>query len=168
MFDRRKKIIIAVVILVALLAGVNIYLIKKRSDYKDLAYKTFTDAGVDAEKFMRGINFRKKVEILQIDKGQILIQWQIPSAKQGNFYAFIDSKPNEIGIRDVGYDQVQKKRIPKEKRFYKATRNVDVLSSYAGAVTDDWSTPQDEERINGTKIQLFTTCKECFKREKRN
>lgn len=113
-------------------------------------------------KYLNGIDFKKPVEIFHIKKGDVFIQYQIPGAPQGNFYGLKDSTPSELGISDVGYDPIKKKVVKKEKRTYTSIKNFDALSSYAAPVIDKWSTPEIETQTEGSKLQIFTTCKKCF------
>jgi hypothetical protein len=99
-----------------------------------------------------------------IEKGTKLIQYQIPNAEQGNFYALPFATPSKLGISDKGYDAKSKSIVKKERRVYYATKDFKVLASYAAPVVDDWSTPEIETQTEGSELQFFTTCKSCFKR----
>jgi hypothetical protein len=130
---------------------------------KELAINMFVVSKVDPDKYLPGIDFSKPVELYEIHEGDKFIQYQIPGAPQGNFYALEGSTPSELGINDMGYDSKSETTIKKEKRCYISIINLCALSSYAAPVVDDWSTPEDETQTEGSKLQLFTTCKNCFR-----
>jgi hypothetical protein len=132
---------------------------------KKLATHMFTVNNVNPDKYLPGINFSKPVKLYEIREGDRFIQYQIPGAPQGNFYALEGSTPSELGINDMGYDSKLERNVKKEKRIYIAKIDMDVISSYAAAIVDDWSTPEDETQTEGNKLQLFTTCKHCFKEQ---
>jgi len=113
--------------------------------------------------YLNGIDYSKPVKLYQVKKGDVFIQYQLPKAPQGNFYAFEGSLPSELGINEIGYDEDEEIVAKKKKRVYVATKDFTVLSSYAAPMVDDWSTPEDETQTAGGKIQLFTTCKTCFR-----
>lgn len=132
--------------------------------YQDIAESVFIEAKVPAAEYAAGINFFKPVKIYQVKKGDIFIQYQVPAAPQGSFYGLQESTPSELGINEMGLDPKTKSRVKKEKRIYVATKDFNVLSSYAAPAIDNWSTPEDESRTQGNKQQFFTICKLCFER----
>jgi hypothetical protein len=99
-----------------------------------------------------------------VKQGDKFIQYQLPNAPQGNFYALEGSTPSGLGISSHGYVQKWNMLVPKEKRVYVALRDFDMLSSYAAPVVDNWSTPKIETQTKGRELQFFTTCKKCFER----
>jgi len=130
-----------------------------------LAVSYFITHNVEPYTYMDGINISKPVRVFHIKKGDTFIQYQIPGAPQGNFYGLEGSTPSELGINEIGWDEEESIVTKKELRVYVATKDFDALSSYAAAVVDDWSTPEDETQTEGSAIQLFTTCKPCLERK---
>lgn len=128
----------------------------------NLASDVFIDELENPNQYITAIDYYKPVTSYQVKKGDRFIQYQVPGAPQGNFYAFEGSTPTELGISNLGYDFQMELVVEKEMRTYIATKDFVVLSSYAAPVTDDWSTPQIETQTEGHARQLFTTCKECF------
>lgn len=118
----------------------------------------------ETNKYLKGIDLRKPVTLMDIKKGDVFIQYQVPNGPQGNFYGLQNSTPTELGISNRGYDYKTKSVVIKEKRTYMATRNFSALASYADSVVDDWSTPEIETQTEGKKLQIFTICKPCFER----
>ena len=161
--DKKNKVVLILTVISIVLA-INFHQMKKHFIYQQLARKVFTTSNVPVDEYMKGINFSKQVRILKVKKGDMFIQYQIPSNHQGNFYGLPGSKPDELGISEMGYDSTTKTNILKEKRIYIALEDFDLLSSYAAPVVDNWSTPENEKRVGGSKVQFFTICKECFLR----
>ena len=131
----------------------------------ELAVSYFITQNVEPYTYMDGIDLSKPVKVFHIKKGDVFIQYQLAGAPQGNFYGLEGSTPSELGINEIGWDEEESIVVKKELRLYIATKDFDALSSYAAAVVDDWSTPEDETQTEGTAIQLFTTCKPCFKQK---
>lgn len=159
--DKKNKIILAVMAISILLA-INFHQMKRHFIYQKIAREVFITSHVPVDEYMKGINFGKPVKIFKVKKGDMFIQYQIPSNNQGNFYGLPGSKPDDLGINKIGYDPITKTNVLKVKRIYIALKDFDVLSSYAASVVDNWSTPENEERVGGSKVQFFTTCKKCF------
>ena len=147
------------------LFAIGYHQLNQRASRMRIANNMFIDQGIYANReLMKGIDFSKPVSIIVIPKDTTVIQYQVESAPQGNFYAMEGSLPNELGISDEGYDYETKKVVRKELRYYKTTTDVKVLCSYAAPVIDNWSTPEIETQRNGSNVQYFTTCKRpCFK-----
>jgi hypothetical protein len=161
--DKKNKLILIITVISILLA-INIHQIKKHFIYQTIAREAFADAGVPVDQYMDGINFSKPVRMYKVKKGDVFIQYQVPNAPQGNFYGLKGSTQTELGINDMGIDSKTQLRVKKEKRIYMSVKDFNVLSSYAAPVIDNWSTPEDEARTEGKKLQFFTTCKPCFMR----
>ena len=160
---KRWLIITSMIIAVVV---VGLYNHRERVHHRmDIALKTFMNADVEyPDQYLLGIDYSKPVVFTQLSPGDKVIQYQIPGAPQGNFYGMEGSLPTELGISDKGWDKKRGKSVKKEKRIYKVTQFMTVLSSYSKAMVDNWSTPWDETQTEGTKIQLFSTCKPCFER----
>jgi len=158
----KRNVIISLMILSSITSiAYNHY--DKRNERKKLAIEILSTNIHDFQKYLNGIDFNKPVTLYHLNTGDIVIQYQVPGAPQGNFYGFINSKPDELGISAVGFDFDQNKIVKKEARMYEVVRNIDALSSYAAPVKDDWSTREIETQTKGTALQLFSDCKVCFK-----
>lgn len=157
----KQKIIIALMILATVLSiAYNRH--EKRSERQDLASKVFSVTGPDFFKYIDGIDLNRPVRMYPINTGDLFIQYQVPGAPQGNFYGLFGSTPDELGISSVGFDFKNNRIVDKEMLMYEATRRMDVLSSYAAPVKDDWSTKEIETQTKGSALQLFSDCKPCF------
>lgn len=161
MLDQKNKVVL-IITAISLLLAINFHQIKKHFINQEIARAVFIEAGVPEAKYMKGINFNKPVRMYKVKKGDIFIQYQVAGAPQGNFYALEGSSPTELGINDFGIDITTGLMVRKRMRVYIAIKDFTLLSSYAAAVIDDWSTPEDETQTKGNKLQLFTTCKPCF------
>ncbi|MHA1816604.1 MAG: polymorphic toxin type 46 domain-containing protein [Candidatus Heimdallarchaeaceae archaeon] len=162
MIDRKNKIIL-LIMAAAVLFAINFNQLKRHYIYQETAREVFLSEGLDPSVYMKGIDFSKPVRILHVKKDDVLIQYQTPNVSQGNFYALLGAIPTELGINDFGIEPETGLKVRKRLRVYIATKDVDVLSSYAKAIVDDWSTPEDEAQTEGSKQQFFSTCKPCFK-----
>lgn len=133
----------------------------------ELASDYLTTSTQKTTNLLEGIDFSKPVTIYQIKPNEKFIQYQVEDAPQGNFYALAtlndDPTPSELGISEMGYNQKTKEVVRKEKRVYIAVKATTALASYAAPIVDDWSTPEVETQTTGHKLQLFSTCKPCFK-----
>ena len=159
----KQNKIILIIMAAAVLFAINFNQLRRHYIYQETAREVFLSEGLDPSVYMKGINFRKPVRILHVKKGDTLIQYQVPNVPQGNFYALLGAAPTELGIGDFGIEPQTGLKVKKRLRVYIATKDVDVLSSYARAIVDDWSTPEDETQTEGSKLQFFSTCKPCFK-----
>jgi hypothetical protein len=162
--DRKNKVILSIMV-IAIILAINFNQIKRHSARQEIARAAFTEAMVAVNEYMKGIDFSKPVTTHHMKKGEIVIQYQTPNSPQGNFYGLYGSTPDELGINKMGYDPAMKVTVLKERRVYVVIKDFDVVMSYAAPVVDDWSTPEDETRVGGKNLQIFTTCKECFELE---
>jgi hypothetical protein len=129
-----------------------------------LALSVFIEEGFPPGQYMEGIDLKKPVKMYELRKGQEVIQYQVPCVDQGNFYGLEGSSPSELGINENGFDSCMGATVKRQLRVYIVTKDMSVLSSYAAPISDNWSTPEDETQTKGSKLQLFSTCKPCFKR----
>jgi len=153
---------VSLMILVTFLV-VGFSYLNKINERRELAVEFFKSENISPDQYLKSIDFTKPVKIYHVNEGDFFAQYQIPRATQGNFYALEISTPSQLGISMIGYDKIDKTNVTKEHRIYIATRNFEVLSSYAAPIIDDWSTPEIETQTSGTALQFFTTCKSCFK-----
>jgi hypothetical protein len=161
MKQNRNIHFIAIVVVVVLAIFYTQYHFKNNN--KKLSVSYFINQDVNPDTYMDGIDLSKPVKVFHIKKGDIFIQYQLPGAPQGNFYALEGSTPSELGINDTGYDP-DLKIIKKEKQTYIATKDFDALSLYAAPIVDSLSTPINEQ-IKEVKLQIFSTCKLCFEQQ---
>ena len=155
--DKRNRVILCIMLISVILA-MNFNVIKTHYIKQEMARDIFIKANVPVSDYMKGIDFSKTVKMYYIQKGLVLIQYQIPGAPQGDFYGWPDSTPDDLGVSEMGPDN-----ICKEMRIYVAVKGFHGLLSHAASVIDNWSTPENEERSGGD-LQIFTTCKDCFER----
>jgi len=153
------------IMIVAVLFAVCYNQYQLRHHNEEIAVSYFITNHIKSNMYMDGIDFSKPVKVFHIKKGDVFIQYQIPSAPQGNFYGLEGASPSELGINEFGYDKMHNIPVKKLKRVYVATKDFDALSSYAAPIKDDWSTPEDETQTEGSAIQLFSTCKPCFEEQ---
>ena len=114
-------------------------LIAKR---KKTAYDFYAKQGWPKGKIvdhMKGIDFTKPVEVVKLKDGSIMGQWQSPGAPKGNYFAPIKETPSRLGISSVGHNRATGNAESKLKKLYKLDGDMDVLSSKAAAIVDDWS-----------------------------
>lgn len=118
---------------------------------KITAQSFYEKIGFDQDKIvdhLRGIDFNKPVEVITIKKGTEAIQYQIPGAPVGNYFALPNSPGNQLGFYTSG-------RVAKS---YIATEDFKALESTAASTIDDWSMRQygwEIETPGGSK-QFFT------------
>jgi len=164
--DQKRRFILTIMIAAVLFAlAFNATQRSNINSKKHYASLVIQSEGEDPQKYLKGIDFTKPVKLWHLSKGDVVIQYQTPSAPQGNFYAFLGSKPTELGIGDVGIDPETDLKVKKHMRVYVVTTEQEVLATYAAPIKDDWSTPEDETQTQGSKLQLFSTCKPCFERK---
>ena len=92
-----------------------------------------------------GIDFGKPVSVSNLPAGSRVVQYQIPDAPVGNYFAPIGTPGSQIGIYTGG-------RVP---QVFQTTGNVRVLQSTAGSVVDDWSVPFWRVQTDGGGTQFF-------------
>lgn len=134
------------------------------NEHKNIATAIFEQSHVNPQNYIQGINLHKPVGIYIAREGETFIQYQVPNAPQGDFYGLDGSSPSELGINEYGIDPKTKEKVKKEIRVYQVVKETEMLSSFAAPMIDDWSTPQDEARTDGSELQFFSACKECFQR----
>jgi hypothetical protein len=94
------------------------------SFYKEVGYNDKRVAD-----HMRGIDFSQPVDVVTIPKGTEAIQYQIPGAPLGNYFALPGTPGNKLGFYTSG----------REATSYVSTQDIPVLRSFASSTIDDWS-----------------------------
>jgi len=112
------------------------------------------------EGYMKAFNFNKSVQVVTVNSGKKLWQYQVPGASQGRWYSLNSTtKPTELGISAVG----TKAKIPKILNTYTTTQKVEVLRSTAAPAKDNWSVPRKSYSTKGGALQLFTHDNSAFR-----
>lgn len=104
-----------------------------------------------------GIDFSKPVELVEIQKGKSLSQFQAPGGNKGNYFAEPSANATELGINPKA--QLPNNRIvDKTKIIYETTDKQIVLKSTArSGINDTWSVPsQSPYYTTGVGTQHFT------------
>ncbi len=113
----------------------------------------WSDSKIDDH--MAGIDFNKPVEIVTLKKGEILGQWQSPGAPKGNYFAPANETPSKLGIGTVGFNRSTGNAESKLQKIYQLDDDLEVLSSKAKAILDDWSNPYAVAQTTGGGQQYF-------------
>lgn len=119
---------------------------------------------VDIPSHTGGIDFTKDVDVVTINKGKELKQFQTEGAPQGNYYApDPDITPSELGISPDGFNRTTKQIEPKNQTTYVTDKKVKVLKSTASPIEDTWSVPGENTSTQGGGKQYFSGEKDAFK-----
>jgi RHS repeat-associated protein len=78
---------------------------------------------------LRGIDFNQAVSVVNLPAGTILVQYQLPGGRIGNYFAPPGTQANQLGIYTSGL----------VGNSYVLPRSVRALQSTAATVVDDWS-----------------------------
>ena len=111
---------------------------------------------------LKGVDFKKPVEIVDLSKGKKLSQWQIPGSSQGNYYSEVGVKPEKLGINPRAQNRVTKEIFARIPKTYRLKENLSVLKSTANSIKDTWSIKSEPLVVEGGEIQYFTTNKNVF------
>lgn len=95
---------------------------------------------------LNGINFSRPVTVSSLPAGSRVVQYQVPGAPVGNYFAPVGTPGSQLGMYTGG-------RIP---QVYETTSKVKLLQSTADKVIDDWSVPFWKVHTNGGGTQFFT------------
>jgi len=100
---------------------------------------------------VRGIDFNRPVDIVTLPKGTELIQYQIPGAPIGNYFALPGTPGNQLGFYTSG----------RQATTFVATEDMLVLRSTAASTVDDWSMKAHGWKIDtpGGGLQFFSPSK---------
>jgi uncharacterized Zn-binding protein involved in type VI secretion len=113
---------------------------------------------------LAGIDFTKSVDVVTVEKGALLNQYQVPGAPQGSYYSPLSngSSPSSLGISGQSTDRVTGTIIDKLPKPYEVTDPVEMLRSSAAPILDTWSIPGTASQTEGGSIQLFSSSKNSF------
>ncbi len=125
--------------------------ISKRKEVAESFYREagFKDSAIADH--TRGIDFDHPVEVVTLPKGTEVIQYQIPGAPVGNYFAPPGTKGNQLGFYTSG----------RRATTFVAKEDIKVLKSVASDTVDDWSMKAYDWKIEapGGGTQFFTTSK---------
>ncbi len=117
----------------------------------------------DIPSHLTGIDFSKPLDIITINKGKKLFQFQTRGAPQGNYYSLSSEvTPSQLGISPSGFNRSLQLVEPKIQSTYVSNQKVSFLKSTAASVNDFWSVPGQEYSAIGGGIQLFLYIKKLF------
>ncbi|OEE89189.1 hypothetical protein A1OQ_12090 [Enterovibrio norvegicus FF-162] len=127
-------------------------------------YKSQGYSEPDIPSHLSGIDFNQPVEVVTINNGKKLYQYQSPGAPQGNYYAVnTKTQPTHLGISPIGFNRAVGEAQPKIQTEYITTEKVQVLKSKAKAIDDFWSVKGQTYSTQGGGVQLFSGQKSKFK-----
>ena len=134
---------------------------------KETALQFYLDQGWEGkwiQSHLDGIDFTKPVYVDTLKAGDDVFQWQIPGARQGNYYTPDQlTLPDQLGINPQAIHRDTGLLIDKVQGQYHVTQDVQVLRSTAKDIIDDWSVSTQPYKAPGGGTQLFTTEKDPFK-----
>lgn len=134
---------------------------------RKLAEDFYIKAGTPQSKIdghLAGIDFTKPVDVVTIEKGSLLNQYQVPGAPQGSYYSPMSngSSPSSLGISSQAIDRATGTIVEKLPKPYEVTTSVEMLRSSAAPIMDTWSIPGVASQTEGGGIQLFSSSKVSF------
>ena len=138
-------------------------LIEERYDRAKKFYTTdahFPESA--ANNHIAGIDFTKEVEVVEINTGQEVVQWEHPVKGKGDYYSEKVVKPTKLGINSMVRDEISNKKLARDLKHYVAVKNSKALKSTAKGVIDDWSDNIEHLQTKGGAIQLFVPDKSVF------
>ncbi|UAA37573.1 hypothetical protein KIH87_12725 [Paraneptunicella aestuarii] len=124
------------------------------TERKGLATSFYQESGYSIEAtadHLKGIDFKAPVDVVTLNPGTDLIQFQIPEAPMGNYFALPGTPGNTLGFYTSG-------RVATN---YVTTSDVKALRSTAASTIDHWSMKSYDWKIDapGGGMQFFTTSK---------
>lgn len=114
-----------------------------------IAQQFYESAGWDAQRIanhLEGIDFSRPLSVTMIPKGTQVVQYQLPGAPTGNYFAPIGTPANSLGIYTGG-------RVAK---IFTAGQDTSVLRSTAASVRNTWEVPTWSIDADGGGAQYFT------------
>lgn len=133
---------------------------------QEVAFQFYRSQGfdeVDIPSHLSGIDFTQPVDIVTINSGKQLFQFQTRGAPQGNYYSLnADTLPTELGINPDGFNRVLQNVESKIQTPYRTTQKVDVLKSRPLSIEDTWSVKGQSYLTTGGGRQIFSAQKPLF------
>jgi len=111
---------------------------------------------------LAGIDFNQPVETVTPPQGTKVVQWQLPGAPQGNYYAFPGTTPQQLGISPIALNTTDGTMVNKIPTAYITNSEVEVLKSTAAAVNDTWSIPGRALATQGKGTQMMSAYSSAF------
>jgi hypothetical protein len=107
---------------------------------------------------LAGIDFTKPVEVVNVEEGVLLSQYQVPGRPRGSYYspAGDKSSPSSLGIHDKATDR-DGHVIDKVAATYTVNKSTRMLKSTAKPIKDTWSIPKEEHMTAGGATQLYSS-----------
>ncbi len=118
------------------------------AEARTLAARYYKESGWPAsriEHHLRGIDFGRPVEVVELPAGTKMVQYQLPGRPAGNYFAPLGTPPEHLGISPRG-------RI---STTYVTTKPMRILRSTAAAVEDTWTVPGRSIPAQGGGTQYF-------------
>lgn len=125
-------------------------------------YRSQGFAERDIPGHVSGINLARPVTVVPLAAKTPVTQYQVPGARQGNYYAPPGTQASQLGIAPNGVSRVSGLVEPKVPTTYVTTREVSVLRSTAASVNDTWSIPGTTVPTRGGGTQYFSADKGSF------
>jgi RHS repeat-associated protein len=113
-----------------------------------VAQQFYASAGWNSQRIanhLEGIDFTRPVDVITIPKGTQVVEYQIPGAPMGNYFAPIGTSANTLGIYTSG----------RFARAFTATEDTTVLRSTAASARNTWEVPGWTIDTPGEGIQYF-------------
>ncbi|MBL4608438.1 MAG: hypothetical protein JKY01_11510 [Pseudomonadales bacterium] len=139
--------------------------IKSRQETAFNFYKSQGVDEIDIPSHLTGIDFTQPVDIIAINSGKKLLQFQTRGAPQGNYYSLSEhTLPTHLGISPNGFNRSLQIVEPKIRNEYVTSQKINVLKSQAASVDDFWSVKGDKHPTVGGGHQIFSGQQNIFDR----
>ena len=123
------------------------------------AKQNWPQSRIDAH--MKGIDFNQPVEVVPIEAGTSMSQWQTPGGSKGDYFASDAETPGSLGISTVGYDP-NVGAVSKVRSSYTSDAPTSALKTTAAPMNDNWSNPYAIAQTNGGGTQYFIPTSDVF------
>ncbi|MGI4732265.1 MAG: polymorphic toxin type 46 domain-containing protein [Janthinobacterium lividum] len=137
-----------------------------QSDRRALAQSFYETQGMPAKNIpdhLKGIDFNRPVEVVDLPSNKVLGQSQVPGGRQGNYYTEPGTAPTSVGINPQGTDYNTGAVVDKVETPFTTQGTVPVLKSTAAPVVDNWSVKGVDYPTEGGGTQYFSMTKGSFK-----
>ncbi|RMX06946.1 hypothetical protein EBQ34_15025 [Vandammella animalimorsus] len=127
---------------------------------KEIARDFYSRSGMPEYKIdghLAGIDFKKPVDVVELKKGTVLTQYQVPGSDQGNYYSLaIDrATPGSLGISPQAMERTSGLIVDKVPNFYIVDNPTEALRSTAASIQDTWSIPGRSIATQGGATQFY-------------